>query len=74
MKLNEMKAGTRGRVLAVTGNAAFQRRITAVGITPGSSFEVIRCDKHSPMLIYVRNTMLAVNIDDCKQIETEVLS
>lgn len=74
MKLNEMKAGTKGRVLTVTGNSAFQRRITAVGITPGSSFEVIRCDKCSPMLIYVRNTMLAINTNDCKEIETEVLA
>ena len=73
MKLNEMNAGERGRVSAVGGNAAFQRRITAVGITPSSVFEVVRHEKHFPMLLYVRGTMLAVGADDCAQIETEVL-
>ncbi|MBQ7990761.1 MAG: ferrous iron transport protein A [Oscillospiraceae bacterium] len=71
MKLSDIKPGGKGRITAVTGDAAFQRRITAVGMTPGSTFEVIRREKGFPMLISIRNTLLAVNSEDCKQIETE---
>ncbi len=73
MKLSEMKVGEKGRITAVAGTAAFQRRITAVGITPGSVFEIIRREPNCPLLVYIRNTMLAVNADDCSRIETEAL-
>ena len=72
MKLNEMKAGEKGKIRTVSGEPAFVRRITAVGMTPGSNFEVIRNERKCPMLLYVRNTMLAVNTADCGMIEVEV--
>lgn len=70
--LMEVKAGTKGQVIAVHGNADFQRRITAVGITPGSKFQVIRNEKKYPLLLNVRNTVLAVNRADCEEITVEL--
>lgn len=70
--LNEVKAGQRGRVLSVEGNPDFQRRITAVGVTPGSSFSVVQNEKKYPLLLDVRSTLLAVDWADCGKIKVEV--
>ncbi len=36
--LSEVKTGRQGRILSVDGRADFQRRVTAVGVTPGEQF------------------------------------
>ena len=73
MKLNELVAGATGKVNSVTGTQEFQRRITAVGITPGCSFNIVQNEKKYPVLIDVRNTLLAVDRNDCSNIEVEVM-
>lgn len=72
MTLNEVKAGKSGKVLSVDGRADFQRRITAVGVTPGSSFSVIQNEKKYPLLLDIRSTLLAVDREDCGSIMVEV--
>ena len=71
-KLSEVKAGESGRILMVGGKPEFQRRITAVGITPGGNFSVLQNEKKYPMLLNIRSTMLAVNRSDCNEIMVEV--
>lgn len=70
--LNEVKAGKGGKVLSVDGSADFQRRITAVGVTPGSSFFVVQNERKYPVLLDIRSTLLAVEREDCKSIMVEV--
>jgi ferrous iron transport protein A len=73
MSLNEVKANRETRVHAIKGDERFQSRITSIGITPGCRLTVIRNDKNRPMLVYSRDTMIALNRTECKQIEvTEV--
>lgn len=72
-KLNEIDAGNRGKVSKVSGTQEFERRITAVGITPGSMLSVVQNEKKYPLLIDVRNTLLAVDRNDCNNIEVEVM-
>ncbi|MCR4588722.1 MAG: ferrous iron transport protein A [Lachnospiraceae bacterium] len=72
MKLSELQPGVCGRVTSVGGDAAFQRRITAVGLTQGSNVKVMRNEKHFPLLLFARNTVLAVNRKECEEIEIEV--
>ena len=71
-KLNEVTAGQSGRVLFVDGGAGFQRRIAAVGVTPGSTFSVVQNEKKYPVLLDIRSTLLAVDRDDCAGITVEV--
>ena len=71
-KLSELKAGTLVRICAIGGNAPFQSRIASVGLTPGCTVEIVQNRKKRPMLLYVRNTLLAVNQQDCSLIEAEV--
>lgn len=73
MSLSEVKANRETRVNAIKGDERFQSRITSIGITPGCRLTVIRNDKNRPMLVYSRDTMIALNRKECKQIEvTEV--
>ena len=72
-KLNEIDAGNRGKVSKVSGTQEFERRRTAVGITPGSMLSVIQNEKKYPILIDVRNTLIAVDRNDCNNIEVEVM-
>ena len=71
MKLSEMKQGNSGIVQTVGGTADFERRISAVGVTPGSKFFVIQNEKKYPLLLQGRNTLLAVDRTDCRNIEVE---
>lgn len=71
-KLCDVKSGESGQVLAVGGKPDFQRRITAVGITPGGRFTVVQNEKKYPVLLHIRSTILAVNRSDCNAIMVEV--
>lgn len=73
MNIYEMKEGERGVIKSLKGTPEFQRRITAVGLTPDCHFEIIQNTKKYPVLIDVRNTILAINRKDCENIITEVL-
>ncbi len=74
MSLNEAKADKEVRVSNISGDARFQSRITSIGITPGCNLRVIRNDRNRPVLVYSRNTMIALNRKECNGIEVEVLS
>ncbi|MBR1724463.1 MAG: ferrous iron transport protein A [Ruminococcus sp.] len=69
MKLSEMKENTKAVVSSLDGDARFISRITSIGLTPGSRVEVIKNDKRRPLLLYSRDTMIAVNRNECEGIE-----
>ncbi|MBQ9046280.1 MAG: ferrous iron transport protein A [Solobacterium sp.] len=72
MKLNELAAGTNARVKTLQGDAHFLNRTASIGLTEGVPFQVVRNDRNMPMLLYVRETLLALNRADCERIEAEV--
>lgn len=72
MKLNELSAETHGIVKKLNGDEHFLKRITSIGMTEKASFEVVKNDKKMPILIYVRETLLALNRKDGEKIEVEV--
>ena len=73
MSLGEMQADREVRVSAINGDARFLSRVTSIGITPGCILTVVRNDKNRPMLVYSRDTMIALNRKECQGIEvTEV--
>ena len=71
MKLTESKADMQGRIISVQGDAHFMNRITAIGITEGTPFQTVRNDKKMPVLIYLRETLIALNKTDAERIEVE---
>ena len=73
MCLSELRQNSDAVVKSLNGDQRFISRITSIGLTPGCSVKVIRNDKNRPMLVYSRDTMIALNRKECEGIEvTEV--
>lgn len=72
MKLSDVKVDQMATIRALGTDTHFLSRITSVGMTEGTRVQVVRNDKKMPLLIYVRETLLALNRKDCERIEVEV--
>ena len=71
MSLSEVKENTEALVSAIHGDTRFMSRITSIGLTPGCRVRVIKNDKNRPVLVYSRDTMIALNRSECKGIAVE---
>lgn len=75
MKIGELKENSEAVVSGLNGDPRFIGRITSIGLTPGCRVNIIKNDKNRPILIYSRDTMIALNRKECEGIEvTEVRS
>ncbi|MBQ9155879.1 MAG: ferrous iron transport protein A [Eubacterium sp.] len=72
MKLSDMSPDTHGIVKGLSGDDHFLKRITSIGLTDQVDFQVVKNDRKMPVLVYVRETLLALNRKDCERIEVEV--
>ncbi len=72
MKLTETKPEENGIIRRIGGDVHFANRITAIGLTEGTVFQTVRNDRKMPVLIYLRETLIAVNRTDAERIEVEV--
>ena len=61
MSLSDLKPNTEAVISGINGDARFISRITSIGLTPGCRVTVIKNDKNRPVLMYSRDTMIAVN-------------
>ncbi len=73
MKLTTMQPNQVGLIRRITGDAHFARRITAIGLTEGTTFQTVRNDRRMPVLIYLRETLIAVNRADAERIEVDAV-
>jgi ferrous iron transport protein A len=71
-----MTKGAEGIISSINGDTRFLSRITSIGLTPGCKVKIIKNDKNRPILLYSRDTMIALNKDECDNImvNTEVAS
>ena len=65
MSLNEVRENTDAIINELKGDARFISRITSIGLTPGCRISIIKNDKNRPVLLYSRDTMIAVNRREC---------
>jgi len=72
MKLTETKADSFCEVVRINGDEHFMKRITSIGVTEGTPLETVRNDRKMPVLIYARETLIAVNRADAERIEVTV--
>lgn len=56
-------------VASIHGDTRFISRITSIGLTPGCSITMLKNDIKRPILIYSRDTVIALNRKDCESIE-----
>lgn len=70
-KLSEFEPNTGGVITSVNGDRRFVSRVTSIGLTPGCRVTVIKNEKNRPILVYARDTMIALNRDECANIGVE---
>ena len=73
MKLTQTKPDQHGMIRGIGGNAHFANRVTSIGITEGTAFRTVRNDMKMPVLVYLRETLIAVNREDAERIEVETI-
>ena len=61
MKLSELKENQNAVVAKLDGDNRFISRITSIGLTPGCRLQVVKNDRNRPVLVYSRDTMIALN-------------
>lgn len=71
MKLYDTKPGYSGEITTVDGDTRFLSRITSIGLTVGCKIEVMKNEKKQPVLLFSRDSMIALNREDCKRIEVK---
>ncbi|MCR4949275.1 MAG: ferrous iron transport protein A [Treponema sp.] len=71
MKLTELKKEQSGLIIRINGDSRFVSRITSIGLTPGCRVTVVKNEKRRPLLVYSRDTMIALNRNECEDIEVE---
>ena len=70
-KLSELEKDKTAVIASINGDARFVSRITSIGLTPGCSITIIKNEKRRPILVYSRDTMIALNRMECDGIEVE---
>lgn len=68
-KLSEMPAGAKVRVTALKGDDRFLSRAASMGLTIGCHIEVLKNEGKQPILIYGRDTVVALNRKECEKIQ-----
>ena len=74
MSLSDVKENSDAVISSIEGDARFISRITSIGLTPGCKVSVIKNDKCRPLLLYSRDTMIALNRKECSGIKVEEVS
>lgn len=72
--LNSAASGKICIIKSINGSERLVNRITSIGITLGSHVNVIRNQPKYPVLIYCRDTMIAINQKEAEKISVEVVA
>ena len=73
-RCGEMGENRCGTVAQIEGDSRFISRIVSIGLTPGSAFTLLKNDGRSPVLVFCRDTVIAVNHKESSQIFVKVES
>ena len=73
-KLTNLKNGQKARIAAVDGDRRYLSRITSIGLNIGCEIEMLQNVKRRPLLVYGRDTMIALNREESERICVEVVN
>lgn len=69
--LSSLSPDSEGVIASIDGDTRFLSRITSIGLTPGCRVRIIKNDKNRPLLVYSRDTMIALDKKECESIYVE---
>lgn len=61
------------RIRSIDGDTRFLTRIISIGLNVGGILKVVHNQKKQPLLVYSRNTLIAVNRKESERIIVEVI-
>lgn len=73
LSLQELQPGDRAVVQNINGGYGILNRLCALGLVPGTSFQVIRNPGRGPILLEVHNTRIAISRGQAQKVSTELL-
>lgn len=75
MQMADLKAGQKGRILTLANDQpAYRQRLIAMGLIPGTLFEVIRlAPLGDPIEIYVRGIALSLRKKEANLLKIEII-
>lgn len=68
-RLSELAGGRKGVIMELAGDARFVSRAMAMGLTVGCPVEVVQNEKGQPVLIYARDTLIALGRTEAAKIQ-----
>ena len=72
MFLPELESGKKAKIIKIHGDKRYLTRVTAIGLSVGCRIEMLQNVKKKPLLIYGRDTMIALDRRESENIEVEV--
>ncbi|MBQ9006420.1 MAG: ferrous iron transport protein A [Atopobiaceae bacterium] len=69
--LDNVAPGKQVRIERVDGDVRLLTRLSSVGLVPGAVVQVERNDRNRPVLVFERDTRLAINRQECAHIQVE---
>lgn len=72
-KLSDAAEQQTVKIHSIDGDTRFLTRITSIGLTVGGILKVVHNQKKQPLLVYSRNTLIAVNRKESEKILVEVV-
>ncbi len=71
MCLNEAENKKTYKVVSIDGDSRFISRILSIGMTIDLVFTVVKNKGKMPIVIFLRDTMLAISSEEAKKIQIE---
>lgn len=71
-KLTDLREGQKAGIIGITGDRRYLSRITSIGLNIGCPLEMLQNVKNRPVLVYGRDTMIALNRAESERIQVEV--
>ncbi len=70
--LDQMKKGSKGRVVSVVGGRGVALKLSAQGISPGMTIEKISALRGGPVVLRVGRTRVAIGLGLARKVLVEV--
>ena len=72
-KLSDVAEHQKVKITSIDVDTRFLTRITSIGLTVGGIVQMVSNQKKRPLLVYSRNTLIAVNRKESEKIVVEVI-